>query len=175
MDERSAMLMDDEKENIDKSVEELYDTLYACSDQLYVFAAQITELERLRDENYVNAGSPTDDFKMDRPVCDPTITYRSTDHLDKIAKEQRELAKSHIDAGSAFKFKEKYQPGKQRGKQNPKTQPKRGDNKPASGKLTDKQKREQSERDKKANAERKKAAEKDKEKPTNGKSQSSQE
>ena len=63
----------------------LEESLFAASDSFHIFAAEMSEIERQRDELYVRARSGNPDFKIPRPTSDPTKFVKPMDKLDKLA------------------------------------------------------------------------------------------
>ena len=166
-----GVLSDDEERGLDVAEEESFRVLQASSDQLYLFAYQLTELDRQREENFVHCTTPTlpgkSAFKVDRLVSDPTVFVKDMSHMVTIAEDQRKFAKSVKDAGISFGDHQPYQPpagGKVKGKGGGKTGKGGGKTgKGGRGGKSDAENKAQSSRDKARNAENAKATAKDKE------------
>ena len=166
-----GVLSDDEERGLDVAEEESFRVLQASSDQLYLFAYQLTELDRQREENFVHCTTPTlpgkSAFKVDRLVSDPTVFVKDMSHMVTIAEDQRKFAKSVKDAGISFGDHQPYQPpagGKVKGKGGGKTGKGGGKTgKGGRGGKSDAEKKAQSARDKAKNADDAKAAAKDQE------------
>ena len=63
----------------------LCEALFAASDSFHIFAAELSELERQRDEGYAQARSGNKGLKVARPSSDVTKYTKSMGALDKIA------------------------------------------------------------------------------------------
>ena len=63
----------------------LCEALFAASDSFHIFAAELSELERQRDDGYAQARSGNKGLKVARPSSDVTKYTKSMGALDKLA------------------------------------------------------------------------------------------
>ena len=64
------------------------EALFAAADSFHLFAAELSELERKRDDEYVRARSGNDKFTKTRPSSDVTVYDKDMSELDVIADKE---------------------------------------------------------------------------------------
>jgi hypothetical protein len=82
--------------------DELYSVLHGASDALHLVCMECSELERKRDDLYIQAASGNKNMRVARPSADPLRTEKDTSELDRIAavELQRQKALGSTRAGS---------------------------------------------------------------------------
>ena len=79
------VLAQPELERLRKGRASLEESIFAASDSFHIYAAELSELERQRDDCYVRARSGNDKYKSTRPSSDVTKYVKDMSELDKIA------------------------------------------------------------------------------------------
>ena len=93
-DEENAL---DLPRNIVESLEEMHTCLIAClhatSDALHLVGMDGSELERQRDDLYLEGSTGNKSMRVQRPNSDPVRMEKDTSQLDKLADEERRRQK----------------------------------------------------------------------------------
>ena len=69
--------------------DQLKQALYGASDSLHLVSMDVSELERKRDDLYVQSASGNSKLKVARPSADPLRCEKDTSALDKLAAQER--------------------------------------------------------------------------------------
>ena len=130
------VLSSHELANLRVSRDAMEEALFAASDSFHIFAAELSELERKRDDEYVRARCGNPAYVGKRPTSDVTVYDKDMSALDNIADKEL-LRQKNLQALKGQDFRKKH----------PKKTPRGGKGDQGRGHQSKSQRNEQSRKD----------------------------